>query len=242
MKSEEDDIDIFRRLVQKLSRKEMNLDSPYSKDTPRPKAERSFTIIETLAALAILLPVVIETVSTQGSIINNNTYMRRMTEATWLAKRIMTQVEYNYVNYPLKKLDIEVEERFKIENTSEDFDYTYKLTIREWKLPLFDILLNGGPAGASGGDSGEEESSSGGVGSLPGVEAFIKKWFEGHILKTAYVEVFWPEGAVRNSVSLTLLLTNQQALDKFIVANKKVMKDLLEAIEKQYEKKDSSSN
>ena len=108
--------------------------------------ERSFTIIETLAALSIMLPVVIETVSTQGSIINNNLYMRRMTEATWLAKRIMSQVEYNYEVYPIDEIDGDrIKGEFKLDPSDSEFDYTYEVSIKEWKLPIFDLLLQGGP-------------------------------------------------------------------------------------------------
>lgn len=198
------------------------------------QTERSFTIIETLVALAILLPVVIETVTTQGSIINNNTYMHRMTEATWLAQRVMAQVEYNYDIHRFKDLEIESEQPFKIDSVESDsgFDYTYKLTIKEWKLPLFDLLINGGPKDP---DAEDDDSSSsdggGGLGGIPGIEGVIKSLFEDHILKIANVEVFWPEGARRDSVTLTLLLTNQKALDQHLLSKKKVMKELLADVE-----------
>lgn len=194
--------------------------------------ERSFTIIETMIALGILLPVIVETVATQGSIVNNNAYIRKMTEATWLAKRVMSQVESHYQNYPLKDLEQSgKEERFKdIDRDDVEFDYTYRLTIQEWKLPIFDILLGGGLNQSKEEEEKDEPNSSSASSSLPPfVEDMINSTFDGHIMKTAHVEVFWPEGASRSSVSLTLLLTNQKAVDAALITNKdKIQKTLSE--------------
>ena len=40
--------------------------------------------------------------------------------------------------------------------------------------------------------------------------------FGDHLLKTAHVEVFWGEGAVKESTSLTMLLTNQKKIDETV--------------------------
>ncbi|WP_159455119.1 hypothetical protein [Pseudobacteriovorax antillogorgiicola] len=206
---------------------------PSDKKIPGKDTERSFTIIETLAALAILLPVVIETVSTQGSIINNNLYMRRMTEATWLAKRIMSQVEYNYQVYEFKDIDGDYEGEFKLDPEESEFDYTFKVSIQEWKLPLFDLLLQGGPKNPEEETdvTAPSEPSGGALAGIPGIQQVIDSLFDGHILKIANVEVFWPEGARRDSINLTMLLTNQKALDAYVVSKKKVMKQMLDDVE-----------
>ncbi len=188
--------------------------------------------METLIALAIMLPVIIESVGTQGAIINGSTYMHRVTEATWLAKSIMSQVEYNWHHYPFKELErgLNKVEDYPIEERDEDFDYTYKLDIQEWKLPLFDLLLGEG-ASAEDGEDGDSEGGGGILAGIPGIEKAIESIFDGHMLKIAKVEVFWPEGARQDSVTLSLLLTNQMALDNYIGAKKNVMSKLLKKVE-----------
>jgi hypothetical protein len=41
-------------------------------------------------------------------------------------------------------------------------------------------------------------------------------------MKVAYVEVSWPDGARRDHVSLTYLLTNNKALDEFLLTKKNI--------------------
>ena len=154
-----------------------------------------------------------------------------MTEATWLAKRVMAQVEYNYDHYQFKDLEIDKEMQFKVDSSETEFDYTYKLRIFEWKLPLFDLLMEGGPKNPDEDDDGSSESAPGGLAGIPGIKQVIDSLFDGHIMKIANVEVFWPEGARRDSVTLTMLMTNQKALDAHIISKKEVMKKMLVAVE-----------
>lgn len=222
----------------------------------RKPGEASFTIVETLIALAIMLPVIIESVGTQGTIINGSTYMHRVTEATWLAKSIMSQVEYNWRHYPFKDLERSLDkvEEYPIEERDEDFDYTYKIDIQEWKIPLFEILLGGGvSAEGEEGERGQDtrdESSDGNdslLAGIPGIESAIDAIFDGHILKIAKVEVFWPEGARQDSVTLSMLLTNQKALDAYIGTKSNTMTKLLKKVEEEIlgkakeEKKETSA-
>ena len=189
--------------------------------------EQSFTIFETLVALGILMAVVLEVVGTQGNITSFASYARQSTEAVWLAKRMMAQVEYQWHHRDLKELDMDQKEQpFKLEGMSEDSEFSYTMRIQEWKLPIFDLLSNGGLQGDEGEDQTDQASSPLG-GGLAGAEQLINQLFDGHILKTAHIEVFWPEGARRNSVSLTLLLTNQRALDGYIVSKSKVFERML---------------
>ena len=58
------------------------------------------------------------------------------------------------------------------------------------------------------------------------IEGVLKEIFKDGMFKIAHVEVFWPEGARRNSVTLTYLLTNQRALNQAIFAKKEVYKKL----------------
>ena len=66
------------------------------------------------------------------------------------------------------------------------------------------------------------------------IEGVLKDIFKDGMFKIAYVEVFWPEGARRNSVSLTYLLTNQKALDQAIYSKKDIYGKLMDKIDKEY--------
>ncbi|MFW7380535.1 MAG: type IV pilus modification PilV family protein [Oligoflexus sp.] len=197
--------------------------------------ERSFTIIETLIALGIMLTVVLEVVGTQGNVVAFANYSRRVTEATWLAKRIMAQVEYHWHHKEFKELDVKLEEqKFDVGfNPSDELEFTYNLTIEEWKLPIFDILSSGGPQTE---EEEEEErynptDQSSMMSGMAGIDQVINTVFEGHILKVAHVEVFWPEGARRNSITLSYLLTNQRALDAYLLGKGQAIDKLLKDVE-----------
>ena len=194
--------------------------------------EQSFTIFETLVALGVLMAVVLEVVGTQGNITSFASYARQSTEAIWLAKRMMAQVEYQWHHRELKELDMDQKEQpFKIEGMEDQSDYTYTMKIQEWKLPIFDLLSNGGLQGESQEEEDTEQAPNPMSSGLAGAEQLINQLFDGHILKTAHIEVFWPEGARRNSVTLTMLLTNQRALDNYIVSKAKVFERMQNDIE-----------
>ncbi|MDQ3235734.1 MAG: hypothetical protein M3Q07_28325, partial [Pseudobdellovibrionaceae bacterium] len=67
--------------------------------------ELSFTIFETIVAVGLLMAFALEMAAGQGNIVNKVEYARRSNEAIWLAKRIMSQVEYNYQTMEMKELD-----------------------------------------------------------------------------------------------------------------------------------------
>lgn len=198
--------------------------------------EASFTILETMVAVGVMLAVVLEVVGTQGNIASFAGYSRRLTEASWLAKRVMSQVEYHWHNREFKQLDISVKDQeFEFDEKPSDTEYTYNLTIENWDLPIFDILSGGGPQTDEEDDDYQAEPAEqqGLGGGLPGVEQLVNTLFDGEILKIAHVEVFWPEGARRNSVRLTYLLTNQRALDAYIGTKKKVYEKLQDKVEEE---------
>jgi len=56
--------------------------------------EGSFTLIETVIALSLITALIIEVASVQGNSIVFSEYSRNVTKATWLARRVMSQVEY----------------------------------------------------------------------------------------------------------------------------------------------------
>ena len=71
---------------------------------------------------------------------------RKLTQATWLAKSLMSQIEYKANFYPLSEMNLELKEQeFKDDLCPKDSesgcDFKYNLTIKDWKLPLIDIIM-----------------------------------------------------------------------------------------------------
>jgi hypothetical protein len=174
----------------------------------------SFSLLETIVALGLLMTVVLEVSSVQGKAIYFSDYGRKMTQASWLAGRIMSQVEYYYGEFPLNEMKAR-ENNVPIEGYD---DFTYDIEIKEWKLPIINLITNA----TSGG--GEEEEG-GGQGDL--LETALKQVLgDDPLLMTAHTSVCWPEGANRNCSELTYLLTNQKKFDDALTALAPVAKKL----------------
>ncbi len=184
----------------------------------RKDKEYSFTLLEVIIAVGLLTAVVMQVSGGQGSLLEITDYSKKATEATWLAKRLMSRIEYNYAQYDLKDLEVSVKDEPFKDLTDPDQDYKYSIEIAEWKLPLMDFLQGGGAKSDDEKEkeklNGEEKSSMAGI---PGLDGIVKQIFGDHMMKTAHVEVSWPEGARRNSVALTYLITNQKKLDEYIL-------------------------
>ena len=198
----------------------------------RKPSELSFTIFETIVAVGLLMAFTLEMAGGQGSVVSKVEYARHSNDAIWLAKRIMAQVEYNYQTHDLKELDLVNplrDQPIKVEGET-DFEYTYTVDVREWKFPLFDFLLKGGSGKSDDKDKDEPKSAEAkksNPGGLPGIEAIINQIFKGHVMKVAHVDVSWPEGARRDSIGLTYLLTNSRALDEYLITKKVVWEGVL---------------
>lgn len=177
-------------------------------------SEGSFTLVETVIALSMIAFVIVEIASVQGNSIVISDYGRNATQASFLAQRVMSQVEYFYKSKPFPELETKtpiVDQKF--EDTDE---YTYSLEIKEWKFPFLQ-LLSSTLGGGGGDDEDKDEDSSGGMGKM--LETVMNQVFgKEPIFMTAHVDVNWSEGAARNSVGLTYLLTNQAKLDEAIIA------------------------
>ena len=168
--------------------------------------ERSFTLIETLIAVFVMITMSLEMAGTIGSIVSNSSYTRQMTEAIWLARRVMTKVEYHWQTKDFKELEKEVTAgEFRDIEKSE---YKYDLKIKEWKVPLFNLIGGGG-----GGEDGGEESSGEG----DAIRDLISQQLGDDILKVAHVEVYWSAGARKESVTLTYLLTAQRTVNEKLI-------------------------
>lgn len=150
----------------------------------------------------------------QGNAISFSKWERNVSQATWLAKYLLSQVEYKARFYDIKDVEIDLTaESFAEEICPKDpnfgCDFTYNLLIEEWKLPLLDLAL-----GKVGGD--DDSGAEGGGGFLQMAKEQLKKFLGDEILKIAHVEVFWPEGARLDSVEIAYLITAQGKLDAAI--------------------------
>ncbi len=197
----------------------MQIQNSTKSSRPVKIGERSFTLIETIIAIGLLVTFILEISTAQGRALYFSEYQLNVTKATWLAKSVMAKVEYEFMGRDLKDLNWSAPGEQSFKDLSKDYEgFTYKLSIEEWKLPIMDLLLNG--------KNGKDEPASEGGDAAGGAGDLIKQQIESvlgdTILKLAHVEVFWLEGAVKNSTTLTLLLPNIRAVDKQIVAMKPI--------------------
>jgi hypothetical protein len=174
--------------------------------------EKSFTLIETIIAVGILATMLVQVISVQGNSIYFSEYAQNVTKGVWLANRVMANVEYIWSTRDFADIK-EVEEK---DAAFEGIDgFKYNLTIKDWKLPLLD-LLSGGAGGATeegGGDApSSEEKGQGDI-----VKGALQQILGNEeLLKVANVEVTWAEGAKQNEVTLTYLMTNQRKVNEAI--------------------------
>src|SRR5690606_38304739 len=111
--------------------------------------ERSFTLIEVVIAMSLMAFLILEVASVQGNAVVFNDYGRSATQATWLAQRIMSQVEYHWTSKPFTELETNVTDR-----PFQDFpDYKWSLDIKEWTFPFTKVLT--GSLGGGGEDDEE---------------------------------------------------------------------------------------
>ena len=190
--------------------------------------ERSFTLIETVIALGIVTFLIVQVATVQGNAIVFSDYGRHITQGTWLARRVLSQVEYYWRSKPFTDLITHV-----VDQKFEDFDeYSYSLEIKEWKFPLVNLLqqtLAGGGPQRGGEEKDAEKSAKDSRGSSGGgdsglaqmIETGVKQVFGSEpVFLTAHVDISWAEGAQRASTGMTYLMTNQAKVDEALVALK----------------------
>lgn len=181
---------------------------------PHKKGEKSFTLIETLIALGIMVTLVLQMATVQGQAISFSDYGRKMTKGIWLAKALMSQIEYQSKYIPLKEMKFdEKEKKFKEllcpKEGDDPCEFTYNVKIANWKLDLIDIFFNNKKKKSDG--SEKEENPMIGM-----IKDKVKEQLGEELISYVHVEVFWPEGSRRNSIDLAYLLTNQLGLDELI--------------------------
>lgn len=180
-------------------------------------SEHSFSLIETILSMSILATVVLQIGGAQGNLAYLATYSRNMVKATWYAKRIMSHIDYQASYLPFKALNTPLKKNIPIKSGKDTTEFTYDIEIVEWKFPILDALFQGQEGGA-GAPSGEAVANA------------VKQILGDHRLKIARVEVFWPEGAKRNSITVAQLLTNQKSLNQHLVALAPTYKTLLNKV------------
>ncbi len=184
--------------------------------------EKSFTLVETLLALGIMAFLILEVGSVQGNAIYINDFGRKSDQAAWLAKRVMSQVEYQWTLRQFSDLSTANEKERPFE---DDPDFLYSVDIQDWKFPILDLLANGMGGGGKD-DSGDEGSGAAGGGMGGAIKDAVSQVFGDELLKTAKVEVSWAEGTHRNQVTIAYLLTNQRKVDESLAGLKAVADQL----------------
>ena len=195
--------------------------------------EISFTLLETIMAMAIMSTVILQVVATQGKVVFFSNYNRMSSEAMWYAKRVMSQVEYNWVHYDFKELNTNVPVKDGQFENDKDNIFTYDLNIENFQLPLVDLLF--GTKEADNGVAAENEASPMGVSGIDeGMREMIKEQmkqvFDNEVLKIATVSVYWGEGAKRDSIDLTYILPNQRALNEALLKLQPTSKQLQQKV------------
>jgi hypothetical protein len=214
------------------------------------RGERSFTLIETMIAVTIVVTLMFNVNAVFGNAIVFQDYGRNVTEATWLAQRVMAQIEYLSKSKAFPDLmvenvkDVEFEDLKELPPGDSLHQYKYSVEIKEWKFPFVQLLataLGGGgeeDEGENAKDDGKpKEGAKDGKNADAGVtktlETVIKQIFgDEPIFMTARVEVSWPDGATRDNTGITMLLTNQAKLDEAIVQLKPVWDRLVRPAKK----------
>lgn len=178
-------------------------------------SEQSFTLVETMAAMVILILFVSEVLGVQGNAAFFTAHSRHLVRASYLGKRIMDQVEYYWNIKDFKEMNYEGGE-VPIEDILDEEGnaiYKYKLTIRDWKLPIFD-LMQGSLGGGNGASSGAEDGS----GDM--ISAMLERVLGKELFKVANVEIIWGDGARVDSESFTYLLTNKKKIEEVLATLK----------------------
>jgi hypothetical protein len=187
----------------------MNILKKKMKTFNKKSQEKSFTLIETLIALGLMVTMVLQIASVMGTSISLSSYDAKMVRAMWLAKSLASQIEHDWLYYELKE--------FRSEMKGEKFDdflcakeepcpFKYNLSFKKWDIPIFDIIMGG-----VGKSSSQEDNPLAAM-----VKEQVEKQLDGELVRVANIEVTWAEGSRENMVELPYLITNQKTLDEKI--------------------------
>lgn len=180
------------------------------------RSERSFSLLETLVAVSLVALLMVEVSGVHGNSIAFNQYGRKVLQASYLAKRIMSQVEYQAsIRAPFKDIKVPVKDV-----VFEDFpDFTYSLSIDPLPnaLDLMFKIFSGGMLGGGEKEDGEDQDS-GMAAMLTQMKGVIEQSVGEEPIWIAKVEISWPEGARRNSTTVAMIVTDTKKLEDSVAA------------------------
>ena len=195
----------------------VNPDSGMTRVVER-SGERSFSLVETVVAVALIAFLIIEMSGVNGNAINFADYSRKALQASYLAKRLMSQVEYQASwRTPLK--DMAANEKNRPFEDAPDFTYDLAIEPLPNSMDLMLKILSGGLVGGQkDGKSESGDADASGVGAmLEQIKGLIQTAVGDDPIWVAKVSVSWPEGARRSSVDLAMVITDIKKLESSLV-------------------------
>jgi len=181
---------------------------------PGKPGERSFSLVETMVAVALIAFLMIEVSGVNGNAINFADYSRKALQATYLAKRLMSQVEYQASwRTPLK--DLTTNEKERVFEDAPDFMYSMSIEPVPHALDLMFKLMSGGLVGGDDkdGKSGDDEKDCGMGAMLEQIKGLIQTAVGEDPIWVAKVSVSWAEGARRSSVDLAMIIADTKKME-----------------------------
>jgi hypothetical protein len=187
-------------------------------------SERSFSLVETVVAVALIAFLIVEMSGVNGNAINFADYSRKALQASYLAKRLLAQVEYQASwRTPLK--DIATNEKDHAFEDAPDFKYDLSIEPLPNSLDLMFKILSGGLFGddkdkkdAGGGEDNDKDNDKDGMGAmLEQMKGMIQTAVGDDPIWIAKVSVSWPEGARRSSVDMAMVITDIKKLETTLV-------------------------
>lgn len=176
------------------------------------RGERSFSLLETIVAVSLVAVLMVEVSGVHGNSIAFNEYGRKVLQASYLAKRMMSQVEYqSTVRTPIKDLG-SLEVKDQVFEDAPDFSYSLSLKPLPKALDLMIKIFSGGMVGKD--DSKDEQDKDNSAGAIiEQMKSVIEQAVGDEPIWLAKVEVTWPEGARRGSTQLAMILTDIKRLE-----------------------------
>lgn len=178
------------------------------------RGERSFSLLETIIAVSLVAILMVEVSGVNGNAIAFNEYGRKVLQASYLAKRVMSQIEYQATfRSPLK--DMAVAEKEKPFEDAPEFSYSVTIESLPHALDLMFKIFSGGMIGGKDKDKGDDkEGGKDGMGAmLEQIKSVITQSVGEDPIWIAKVEVTWPEGARRASTSVAMIITDIKKLE-----------------------------
>lgn len=177
------------------------------------RGERSFSLLETIVAVSLVAILLVEVSGVHGNAIAFNDYGRKVLQASYLAKRLMSQIEYQAsFRSPLKDMAVNETSEKPFED-APDFSYTVNIEALPHAIDLMFKIFSGGMLGDKDKDSKETSKEEGMGAMLEQIKGMITQSVGDDPIWIAKVEVSWPEGARKASTSLAMIITDTKKLE-----------------------------